>query len=151
MAKGNSKTASAVSAWKRAPEPKELPSGNMMIVKRVGLRAFLTKGLIPNSLMTVVQSSLETGVSDLDEKQLMRDIFADPTKLDEFMGMLDGAVMFCAVQPRVHATPLTDDGEIDEGGKDLEKLYVDELDENDKMAIFQYGCGEIVDLEQFRS
>lgn len=136
--------ASSVSSWKKPATLIPLPSGNAMRVRVVGLRAFLTNGVIPNSLMAVVQSSLETGTAPNDE-ELVKEMMGDPEKLADFMSMLDAAVVFSAVEPRVFPEPADEDERSDE------RLYADELDEADKMAIFAYATSGTVDAEPFRS
>ena len=132
-----------VSSWKKPAEPTMLPSGKWVVIRRVGMKAFILNGTIPNSLMSIVQGALETGVGPKDE-ELMKEMLGDPEKLAEFIGMLDAAVVNAMVNPRVYPTPL------DESERDDDRLYADEIDEADKMAIFQVAVGGTVDLEQFR-
>ncbi len=133
-----------VTSWKKPPAPVQLPSGNWVMIRRAGMRAFLASGLIPNALMAVVQQALESG-KEPDEKKLMEEVMGNPEKLAEFMGMLDAAAVYSMVQPRVYPAPASEE----DRREDL--LYVDELDEADKMAIFQMSTEGVIDLEGFRS
>jgi hypothetical protein len=141
----DSPTVASVANFKQAPTPVQLPSGNWVVVRRVGLRAFLVNGVIPNSLMGVVRSSLESGVSQVDEKAMMDEMLSKPEKLADLMAMVDAATVYSMVSPRVYATPA------DSADRDDNLLYADELSEADKMEIFTYATGGTIELEPFRS
>jgi len=136
-----------VSSFKKAPTPVQLPSGNWVVIRRVGLRAFLVNGVIPNSLMAIVQTALTEGVSSLDEEAMMKEMMDQPEKLADLMAMVDAAAVYSMVNPKVYRVPTEDDEDQD---RDESLLYADELDEADKMAIFTYATGGTIELEQFR-
>lgn len=132
-----------VSAWKKKPEPITLPSGNRILVKRSSLRAFLVKGVIPNSLMSIVEESISSGSNKATDEE-MKKILGDPTKLGELMELMDGITVDCALEPQVHRAPEN------EADRRDDLLYVDELDEQDKIAIFNFATGTPGELEPFR-
>lgn len=131
------------SAWKKRPQVIALPSGNRMRVKRASLQTFLAQGIIPNSLMAIVQQSIKQGNSASAEDEL-KAILDDSTKLAELMDLMNAVTVFCAVEPRVLPTPA------DEADRSDDELYVDELDEADKTAIFNAAIGGTAELEPFR-
>jgi hypothetical protein len=136
-------TASPVGAWKKKPEAVTLPSGNRVVVKRSTLKDFLIRGMVPNSLMAIVEQSLSSGQNKATDDE-MKKILGDPEKLAELMELMDSVTINCAIEPRVHPAPPR------EADRDDELLYVDELDEGDKVAIFNYAVGGTVELEPFR-
>lgn len=132
------------SAWKKRPEVVTLPSGNRMKIRRANLQTFLVQGIIPNTLMTVVQSSIAQGSTKGVDEELQA-VLNDPTKLAELMQLMDSVAIYCALEPRILPKPE------DESSRSDEELYVDELDEADKTFIFNAAVGGTTDLEQFRS
>lgn len=142
--------ATPVSEWKRAAvtDPIELPSGKKLRVRRSSFRQFMAAGIIPNSLMGVVQKSMAKGKADV----AIDEMTGDPAKLLEMMSMIDNVVAYVALDPKVYLVPKDEDGhEIDlEDREDQDVLYVDEIDEEDKQYIFQWSTGGVSDLEQFR-
>jgi hypothetical protein len=95
--------------------------------------------------MGIVRSSLESGVSQVDEKAMMDEMLSKPEKLADLMAMVDAATVYSMVSPRVYATPA------DPADRDDNLLYADELSEADKMEIFTYATGGTIELEPFRS
>ncbi len=130
-----------VSVWKKNTQGVELtvPSGNVALVRPVGMQVFIQKGMIPNSLMPIVKGALAKGKVDksfydeLDEKLL-----ADVIEL------MDAITCYCVVEPKVIPAPPEDE----ERNPNL--LYVDEVDMEDKTFIFQFAVGGTKDLESFR-
>lgn len=133
---------SPVSAWKKKPEVHTLPSGNKMRIARASLRQFLVQGVVPNSMMAIVRESVDGKPPQDDD---LRDIMNDPEKLAEMMQMMDSVTIQCALEPRVHPVPEK------EAERDDDLLYVDEIDEGDKTAIFNIATGTVGELEPFRA
>jgi hypothetical protein len=131
-----------VSSWKVQNPPLELPSGKSMKVRKVGFQAFMKAGLIPNSLLSTVQSSIDRGV----EPQLDLSAIASDTKqMQDMLDMVDDVICFVAMDPPVNKTPKS------EADRDEDLLYVDEIDDEDKMFIFGVCTGGTRDVEQFRN
>jgi hypothetical protein len=151
------KPVTSVSQWKQKsplkPIPLELPSGNTCLVRPVGMDAFLKQGLIPNSLLGIVSKALAAGeagkAGDLDMGEFMSEALQDPEKLRSIFDVADAATVYCVLEPRVEPIPEEDPA----GGvavRDPEKLYVDEIDLDDKLFIFNFAVGGTRDLEAFR-
>lgn len=144
----------SASAWKKQdkdePVPLEVPSGNTCLVRPVGMQAFVSEGLIPNSLLGIVTSALEAGErgETVDEDavvdQLISDIRSDPAKLVDMIKMADSCTLYCVLQPKV--LPVPGEGE----QRYADKLYVDEVDLDDKLFIMNFAVGGSRDLEPFR-
>lgn len=131
---------SPVSAWKtNYRDPIELPSGKFMRVRVVGFKAFVKMGIIPNSLMSVVEKSL-----DENKAPNVDDLQKEDTNLQEMFDLIDEVMIFCAQEPKVHRVPANDDE------RDDNLLYVDEVDDPDKMYVFGLCTGGTKDVEQFR-
>jgi hypothetical protein len=143
----------------------QLPSGVVVKVKNPGgMRAFLTTGLIPNSLMGVIKEALEgKGTEEFTGKEFLNEEGGlDTDTMNDMMALLDSIAVKCIVQPKVHAVPTTEDllvwnvdhpdEQLDDPDelRDEEKLYADELPEDDKMFIFQWLTGGTNDLATFR-
>lgn len=148
--------------WKRgiAAHDLEVPSGNVARVRREPMQAFITKGIIPNSLLTIVQKAVDTGqevdfkLDELTTEQIL-----------EMMSLLDAVIVECVEAPQVHPVPYwTDDNAVagecapEEVGKVIplvqrnqDLLFVDEVDMEDKNFIFQWVVGGTADLAAFRS
>lgn len=142
------KRPTSVTAWKKSAQvaPIQLPSGNWMSFRRVGLQALLGMGMMPNSLMAVAQKAVakgegkEPGIGDAEMLQLL----ADPEKVAQIGKFMDDMICFVAVEPPVNKLPL------DGVDRDPELLYIDEVDEEDKMFIFQVVTGGTTEVESFR-
>jgi hypothetical protein len=128
----------------------ELPSGLMMKLRNPGgMQALLAGGMMPNSLMGVVQKSLDKGQPaqapdflEQSEEGLPEGV--DPKMVADMMAMMDNLMQKCAVEPKVYPVPE------DESLRDDDLLYVDEIDDEDKMFVFQWVTGGTSDLETFR-
>jgi hypothetical protein len=144
----------------------ELPSGNVALVKRKALDAFLAEGLIPNSLMTIVQDQLDTA-EDKKAKDLnseLQKVASDPDALKDVIRLSDAIVIACVVEPKVlsniysqadsiagKCAPELIGTVIPEDKRNDDDLYIDDVDTDDKMFIFQWAVGGTASIEQFRS
>lgn len=146
--------------WKKAGDTGlvdlELPSGNVCQVRAPGMQAFLAKGLIPNSLMGHIKDRLEANAGKQSPaqrkkaeaeaaRQMMEDISKDPEKIQDLLDLCDRVVLECVKQPHVEPAPE------DEDDRDPDLLYVDEVELDDKMHIFNFAVGGTRDAQQFRS
>lgn len=140
----------------------ELPSGLIVKARNPGgLRAFMASGVIPNSLMTMIQKGISTGKGTPAE-DLMTDGKIDPDVMRDMTILLDNIAMRTIVEPRIYATltdndlaqwnaanPMTQYTEVEELRQD-DRLYADELPDDDKQFLFQWISGGTKDLETFR-
>lgn len=161
----------SASAWKGAQSVDgaevDLPSGNVVLVKHLSPTAFLASGLIPDPLTAIIRKSIHTK-KGLNPKDLEK-MVADGDNLVETMKMFDEVVCNVTIEPKIIMPPAcaecgkffnipahTDEGapdhhEYDEAPRESgDFLYVDQVDLQDKIRIFQWSFGETVDLETFR-
>jgi hypothetical protein len=138
--------------WKQnsdAPVPVTVPSGNTCLARKPGMRAFVKAGLIPNSLLPIVMRAVRKQ-AEPDFKELE----GDGGRLQDMIRLMDNVVVHCVMEPRVHPTPpqedLSDARYDEDFERDEDKLYVDQVDPDDKAFLFQWACGGTSDLEQFR-
>jgi hypothetical protein len=152
----------------------ELPSGNTALVRRLQPEAFLTSGLIPDTLSAMVQKAIKSkkGLPPDAVKQ----IADDPKKLVNALQMMDEVICYVVMEPPVEMPPrcgvMLDDHECGEyvetddkrhtdtnaqnyhvymeGARDEETLYADEVSVEDKNFIFQFSVGGTADVERFR-
>jgi hypothetical protein len=128
-----------ISAWKKVKPPITLPSGKVMRIRSVGFQAFLKAGIVPNSLMSIVESAVNEG-----NEPEVNDLVGDSSSLNDMLAMVDEVVVFVALDPEVKRVPKTEKDRRDN------ILYVDEVDEDDKQFIFGVCTGGTRDVEQFR-
>lgn len=140
----------SASEWKRSSEGHELevPSGKVALVRRMGMQAFISKGVIPNSLMPMVNKAMATG--EMDVAGELGDL--DEEKLRDIISLYDAVMLQCVVLPELSPIPEDEEGNVvplKERDQDL--LYVDEVDFEDKVFVFQWVVGGTADLESFRA
>lgn len=142
----------------------ELPSGLVVKVRNPGgLQAFMGKGqAIPNSLMSIIEKGMKTGQAPKPD-ELFKDGKMDQDVFGDMVILLDNIALKTIVEPRIW--PRLTDADVNEWNKthpdepvgdieDLrsdEKLYADELPDDDKQFLFQWISGGTRDLETFRA
>lgn len=129
--------------WKKSGGTTHLavPSGHVALVSNPGLQSFLAQGVIPNSLMPIVQKALQ---GEKPQQNEVAELIMDPTGIAEMLDFTDRIVLACVVEPAL--TPAPPKG----SERDSSVLYVDEVDLEDKLFIFQWVMGGTRDLEPFR-
>ena len=122
-----------------------LPSGLAVKAKRVELKTFIKQGNVPNPLMGIVNEALEKGqAADVEKIVGGGDGEVDLDMIREMYEMVDSVVVASIVEPKVHPDPEEDE----EADDDL--LYVADIDDEDKMFIWQWALGGTSDVETFR-
>ncbi len=164
--------ASSARSWKKRVGgiPVTLPSGEVALVKRPGMDKIMSSGIMPDSLTPIAMKHLDNAESggrpQNDEalnKELMAKVMQDPAQLQEIFLAFDKILVMCVVEPkcRLHLfTPqdalegLCEEDrvgeEIPDDERDDEIVYSDEVDQEDKIFIFNYVVGGSKDLERFR-
>lgn len=140
------KAPTSVAAWKKSSVPPlmEMPSGNWMRIRKVGLQALIRTGVMPNSLISIAEKAVAKGKKEELSTEELQGLLGDRKKVEEIGRFMDEVTVLCSMEPKVHPLP--------EAGveKDDDKLYVDELEDEDKMFIFQVVTGGTTDVENFR-
>lgn len=156
--------------WKRSssigdPIPLTVPSGKTCLIKRpLGLHVFLKRGMIPNSLLEVVQTAMagkKSEVSDLTEK-----VIGNTDQINDMFGLVDDVTIEMVVEPLISPIPVvTEENSAYFGvlaglivGEEIpphlrdddDTLYVDYVEDQDKFFIFNYAVGGTNDVETFR-
>jgi hypothetical protein len=168
------------SSWKGAVRREAtkllLPSGNVCLAFNEGMAAFLeSDGDVPNPLIPIVMNAINDGkgVSSDDLKKMLEGEQA-ASFLTAMQEMTDSVTVRCVRQPTILPVPLAvrevedEDGQVrvetyklpmgetgvDARGKPVKRdpngLYVDMLDLNDKMFVFNWVMGGSKDIERFR-
>lgn len=138
-----------ISEWKKdttggkAETKLQLPSGKVCLVKLVGLEPFFKQGLIPNNLLPIVADALSKG-KGLSQAQTTA-LITDQEMIKAMLELADKVVCEVVLKPTVVMPP------DDVSERDPATLYIDEVDLQDKMFIFQFVVGGTRDLETFRS
>jgi hypothetical protein len=152
-----------------------LPSGNTCLVRRLKPEAFLKTGLIPDSLSGMVNTAIKSKKGLPPDA--LKQIVADPKKIRQAMQMTDEVACYMVREPKLVMPPKckhemagsrvcgeyfdTDDKRHEddqhpdwhafiEGDRDEDVLYADQVSEEDKQFIFQFGTGGTADVERFR-
>jgi hypothetical protein len=135
-------TPTPVQEWKRSQAqtsvPFKVPSGNTCLVRPVSLNMFLKQGRVPNELMPLVNKTIATGRQPTDEE-----LTATPEMLSAMIDLMDQVVVECVEQPQVQPSGAPD------APRDVNLLYVDEVDLADKAAIFAFATGGVRDVKSF--
>lgn len=147
-------------AWRQANNQGtelKLPSGNTCLVRKaMGLQVFLRDGQIPNALMELVEKATSKGKPPSGQKTeelSAEDLLKNPKNLQSIIELCDNVCVEVLMEPKVLPVPR------DEEGKDLpmphrettnDFLWVDEVDFEDKMFIFNWAVGGTSNWEKFR-
>jgi len=94
--------------------------------------------------MTQMETKEQKKPAAARDKAMMAQVTENPQLLAEMMQTLDSIAVYCFLEPKCHNIP-------EEGDKDPELLYVDEVELDDKMFLFQAATGGTKDLERFRA
>lgn len=157
-----------VSATTGDDEDVQLPSGNVARVRRVGPEAFLTQGIMPDTVSPIVEKAIRSKKGLKPQQQA--DMAKDPKQLGALMEMLDRTLCYAVVSPKVQMPPAcVECGELDTvatedhhdeelasyhefrpGERQSGVLYADRVDLEDKMFILNFVVGGTRDLERFR-
>jgi hypothetical protein len=156
---------SSARSWKRnRGEDVSLPSGEVALIKRPGPAAILAQNILPDTLQPIVQQAVRTGRGLPPEK--VNDIINTPEGLASVIDAMDRVMVTCVLEPKVayHKRLRVDENGavVKEKGKEVWEvipederdtdtfIYTDEVEEADKMFIFNYAVGGTRDLERFR-
>lgn len=128
--------------WKKAGGGHELtcPSGQSCRARRPGIQTFITRGMIPNQLMPLIEGAISG--KEVDVAELAKGL--DLEKIQDMMGLFDAVTIYCVMEPKVLPLPPEDEE------RDDDAVYVDMIEMDDKMFIFQWAVGGTSDLEEFR-
>ena len=125
--------------------PVQLPSGVWMKCRRVQLRSFIEQGDVPNPLIGIVEEAINKGRNiDMEEITGFDTGEINVETINEMLEMVDRVVISVCVEPQVNPKPE------DEDDRDDDLLYVDEMDDEDKMFLFQWSSGGTEDIATFR-
>lgn len=139
-------TAAAWNSPKRQGQLLQLPSGNVVRVRRtMDMYNLIKTGKIPNRLVAMITKMLDQ--AEKGKQPEMPNIGEiDPDLLRDMVMAVDNIVVACVIEPRVFMPPDDNpDAEVPEGA-----LHISEMDEEDKNFIFQFAQGGTADLDKFR-
>lgn len=170
--KATKKKVSTAKEWKKSTPQGgdlEVPSGNVCRVKKPdGMRVFMAQGIIPNSLLPIIKEAVDDPEhKHVDVDSLAESVIANPAMLEDMFGLVDAITVATVLEPKVTAVPTFTEEHAEKGMcskeevgqlvppdhelRDEDVLYVDEVDSQDKMFIFNFAVGGSRDLERFRS
>lgn len=139
----------------------ELPSGNVILAKRVSLPELLASGAFPDSLMSIVSEKIDTATGQKDtpkevDPETVKEMVNDPEKLGELFKAVDKIVPLVVAQPTVkfHQRAVEGSTELEtipDDEREEDVVYTDAVDLMDKMHIFQFAVGGTREVETFRA
>lgn len=109
----------------------DLPSGLPVTVRDVTMTDLMMTGRLPDSFLEMAQEAAKNNAADFDLKTLTKNAA-------DFRAMLDALVELALVSPKVGSV------------SDDEHITLDELPNDDKMAIFNHLNREVTALHSFR-
>jgi hypothetical protein len=157
--------------WKNklgTPQPLELPSGNVCLVKRPGLPQLLKDGILPDVMTPLAEQAIKAVDKDEADSAIddsLKGIMARPDGMETMFEAVERVAAHVVVEPIVHYSKRkVEAGQADqmqesykpawelipEADRDPDILYTDQVDMNDLMFIFQFVVGGSRDLESFR-
>lgn len=140
----------------------QLPSGFNVRARRVSLRAFLQSGSVPNPLLPIVEEALAKGKGADVQAIMGKNGEVDIDMINEMYDMVNQVVCSVLIEPKVNMVPTLEDmDKWNENNptervahpddlRDDDLLYVDELEDEDKMFLFQWASGGTDDIATFR-
>lgn len=152
--------------WKKDSKystgPMKMPSGKTALVRMPGMGVFLKAGMVPNSLQPIITDAIAKGKKP-ELGKLEEQAETNPELILDIFKLVNDVTVYCVVKPEVLTNLFTDqdvrEGRCEEENvgqeippkfRDPEALYVDEVDDEDKMFIFQAVIGGTRDVERFR-
>lgn len=125
----------------------DLPSGNTCLVIRPGVQGLIKHGILDSldSLTGLVQTDLIDAKDPKKTAQAVVALASRPEDLLAALSLMDKVIAYVVQEPKVELPP-EDDSE-----RDPEVVYADEVDNDDKMFIFQFVVGGTRDIESFRA
>lgn len=165
--------------WKKnSAEELQLPSGNTCLIKRPGMEKLFSAGVLPDELTKIALENVESANSggkpqdhksaaDAIDPEIMKKFMESENAIVDIFSAFDKVTAMCVVEPRVlwHMRDKVDDQgrrmsgeggrplyeEIPFGERDEDVLYTDDIDQDDKVFIFNFVVGGTRDLERFRA
>lgn len=133
--------ATEAKTWKSNKQGIEVtvPSGNVCLARRVGMEVFLQQGMIPNTLLPIVRAAMSSGEAPDVSMESM-----DDGMLQDIISLVNAVCVYIVQEPVLRQVP--PEGEL----RDDDVLYVDEVDLDDKMFLFNWAVGGTADAERFR-
>jgi hypothetical protein len=124
----------------------ELPSGNTCLVKRPGVQGLIKLGVLDSldSLTALVQKQHLDTNDPKKMQQAVAELARKPADLLEGMKTVDKVVCSVVSAPVVMMPPESEEDRLPDA------LYADDVDEEDKMFIFQFAVGGTRDVTSFR-
>ena len=139
--------------------PVTVPSGKTCLVKMLdSMGEFLARGDVPNALLPLMMEAAQGKTESA--KDVADAVFEDPEKLIQMFSLIDTIVCECVLEPPVAPVPQYDvPADHPNYGKNIpayerpddDTLYVDYIELEDKMFIFNYSLSGVSDIEQFRT
>jgi len=123
-----------------------LPSGNVVKVKGVDLVSLVVTGQVPNSLLSTIQKhlgNLEGGEEPTVEDAAKMAEELPPEELAKVFSLMDTLVVAIAMEPKIYPVPENEDE------RDESLLYVDELDGEDKLFMFNWSQEGLNKMKRF--
>jgi hypothetical protein len=123
-----------------------MPSGQLALVRKPGLQQLIVEGVLhrmDNLTALVDKKFIRKGPGDKQELDVSK-LLQDNEQMADILHNVDRVVCAVVVRPPVEMAPA------DVTRRQPGVVYVDSIEMDDKMFIFNYALGSSVDLESFR-
>jgi len=152
----------SLSDWKSPKESSiltELPSGNVVRIRRPDIAELVAADLLPDSLTPKAQAAIDKakgkdGASDKDSKLKAEDLELKPKDIAEVLDSFARICELVVVEPLVkfHKVKRPDGTweTISEAYRDEDTLYSDCIELEDQTFIFNFAVGGTQEIDQFR-
>ena len=118
----------------------------VILVRRLGMKQIIKAGLIidlDTFTGQLLPQGTKSGDAEPDPNSIILEAMKDEKKFDEFEQTVDKVVMMCVIAPKIHPA-LPEDYDRDES-----KMYIDEIEIEDKLTIFGHVFAGMGDMSRF--
>ena len=158
--KGNKYAPTSWGVKKAATIELRVPSGQMCRVRTIGVPGLIEAGILASvdSLTGIVSAEFIKQDENSNPVLDIPGVTDSAGAVKSIMEVMDAVVCMAVVEPAVYAVPMKlvdpddEDSELIEAPEERMdgRVYVDTVDDEDKVFIFQAVIGGTQDLEQFR-
>lgn len=102
----NKKKITSASAWKASTgtEEVEVPSGHIALIRRVGPEAFLSTGIVPDTLSPMIDEAVRDK-KGLPPEKVAKQLTDDPDSFPQMIDMMNRVVAYAVLEPKVENVP----------------------------------------------
>lgn len=132
----------------------ELPSENICKVRRTSIAKLMAANIFPDELQSMISSNISKAKGQNPAKKSGESAEVDMKNFPVFLEAIDKVAVMVIVEPKVvRPVRIDEDGnevELEDDERDIDVLYTDDVDLEDKIFVFQWAVGGDSNLTTFR-